>query len=460
VFIDQANLSASNDLPAALHTSLQDARFFIYLASTDAAQSRWIGEELRVWLSTHDSSHLLVVLTDGDLVWDEAGGSFDGARSIALHRELQPILRNEPLWIDLRWARKESTLSARDPRLQHATAMLAARLHGRELDDLIGEDLRHHQRARVWLRSAIGVFALLMVLIVVAAFAAVRTARALQNRLELLSSILPFNESFDNNALLVLPGIPSSLFVPITDGVQINWREQDRFVVSKEDCVFTGLAVNAEPPEECQDPGLRYGPEGLREDVPHLRAIALQLVADINSGRVAEVATSLHEEDSRGAELAERLLQQTLKLAPSLLSSQLWEGVHVEGKDERSSGWRMDRSWVSVFAREIAPDEGTELVCVQLQASGYCGSGGCSVATLVYLRRQRTYELVWLGDVDGSMSFFDQADSTPPRLFTVSHSQAGAYYQVRSLHRYEFSSSRRMYLHTLDGTIRAEGLVQ
>jgi WD40 repeat protein len=69
----------------------------------------------------------------------------------------------EPLWLDLRWARSETDLSLEHPRFRDAVAELAAALHGRSKDALVGEDVTQHRRTRrmAWsAASALGVLAI------------------------------------------------------------------------------------------------------------------------------------------------------------------------------------------------------------------------------------------------------------------------------------------------------------
>ncbi len=114
--------------------------------------------------------HLLIVWTDGELVWDEAAGDFDWSRTTALPPELAGVFATEPLWVDLRWARAAAQLSLKDPQFLQAVGDLAAPLHDRPKEDLLGEDVRQQRRA---LRLAGAAITALVVLLVAAAVAAV-----------------------------------------------------------------------------------------------------------------------------------------------------------------------------------------------------------------------------------------------------------------------------------------------
>jgi tetratricopeptide (TPR) repeat protein len=169
LFRDATSLAASHDLTGAIKAALGEARHFVLLASPRAAASKWVQREIEFWRQSRAADTILIVLTDGAIAWDEAAGDFDWTRTDALPASLEGAFGSEPLWIDLAWARREDQVSARDPRFQHAIAMLAARLHGKSLDAIAGEDVRQHLRTRRLARAAQAAIAL---------FAAAATAGA------------------------------------------------------------------------------------------------------------------------------------------------------------------------------------------------------------------------------------------------------------------------------------------
>ena len=84
--------------------------------------------------------------TDGEVSWGNARADFDWAKSTALPPRLQGAFPQEPLYLDLRWARHKTDLSLRHPRFADAIGRVAATLRGLSLDELVGEDVKQHQR--------------------------------------------------------------------------------------------------------------------------------------------------------------------------------------------------------------------------------------------------------------------------------------------------------------------------
>ncbi|MEV8510282.1 TIR domain-containing protein [Actinoplanes sp. NPDC051475] len=159
VFRDADSLSANPGLWTAIETALSEARYFVLLASPGSAASPWVRREVTWWLENRTPQRILIVLTEGELVW--RGSGFHPSSS-ALPPELRLAFDEEPRWIDARWARHESQVTPRDPRFRELTADVAAPLHGRSKDDLIGEDVRQHRRTKRLTRAAVASLATLL----------------------------------------------------------------------------------------------------------------------------------------------------------------------------------------------------------------------------------------------------------------------------------------------------------
>ena len=124
------------------------------LASEEAARSEWVNKEISHWLTTKAVDHILPVVTGGTWEWDRATGAFTAASS-AVPEALRSALSDEPRHLDLRWARTETDLDLRNTRFRSAVADLAAPMHGVEKDELEGEDIRQHRRARRLARTGV-----------------------------------------------------------------------------------------------------------------------------------------------------------------------------------------------------------------------------------------------------------------------------------------------------------------
>ena len=174
LFRDQTNLSLNPNLWSNIELALGESDWFILLASPQAAASVWVDREVEYWLQHRPADRILVVLTEGSLAWDARVQAFDPDRSTAVPQRLLRAFAGEPLYLDLVWARSQTDLSLSHPRFRDAVAEIAAALSGRPKDELIGDDVRQHQRARRLAWSAMAALSVLAVASAGAAWLAVQ----------------------------------------------------------------------------------------------------------------------------------------------------------------------------------------------------------------------------------------------------------------------------------------------
>ena len=168
VFRDTANLAANPALWASIEDALGSSRWFILLASADAAKSEWVNREVRWWLAHRSPDHLLIVATSPGLARDERGK--DWVADAPVPPALRGAFTAEPLWVHL----SNTQLGSRGPVFPaDRVAAVAAPIRGMPKDMLIGEHLREHRRAMRLARSAVAVLAVLTALAVVASLVAI-----------------------------------------------------------------------------------------------------------------------------------------------------------------------------------------------------------------------------------------------------------------------------------------------
>jgi WD40 repeat protein len=174
VFRDQTGLSASPHLWGSIVEGLDNARWFVHLASQEAAASEWVGKEIEHWRAAHPGGEgMVLVLTDGTMRWDSATNDFS-ADSTAVHPALRGVFAEEPLYVDLTWAKRVVHLELRNPQFKGAVAHIAAPVRGVHPDDLISEDIRQFKKAKRIRGGAVAGLAVLTVAALVASVVAVQ----------------------------------------------------------------------------------------------------------------------------------------------------------------------------------------------------------------------------------------------------------------------------------------------
>jgi hypothetical protein len=188
LFRDKTTLAATPHLWPTIEGALRDSRYFILLASPEAAASQWVQREVDWWLQNRSADTLLIVLTDGFVAWDNGTGDFDWARTNALPHNLHERFASEPLYVDLRWARTVDNLSLRHTQFRAAILDIAAVLHGKPKDEVDGADVREHRRTIRLAWSAFGLLVALTGISVATTWVAVQQRRIAEQRLRVAVS--------------------------------------------------------------------------------------------------------------------------------------------------------------------------------------------------------------------------------------------------------------------------------
>src|SRR5215831_7881731 len=173
VFRDETNLAISPHLWGEIEKALGESEFFLLLASPQASASKWVPKEVEFWLKNCSGDKLLIIVTDGEVIWDSAAGDFDWTKTTALPSNLAKVFPEEPLYLDFRWAKTTEHLSLNNPTFRDKIADIASSLQGRPKDELIGEDVREHRKVKRLTWSAVAALTLLTLASVGAAWFAI-----------------------------------------------------------------------------------------------------------------------------------------------------------------------------------------------------------------------------------------------------------------------------------------------
>lgn len=179
IFRDEGNLNLSSHLQGSLVRALDRSRFVIHLASRAAAASPWVRQELAHWLDETQSrrDRLILVVTDGDLVWNDATGDFDHAASTAISPAMHGVFPGKPFYLDMRWVTAAPESLRDDTRFRTAVVSLVATIRGLPAEDLAGEDAEQHRRTLRVRNVAIGALAVLSAAAIAGAWLATIRAR-------------------------------------------------------------------------------------------------------------------------------------------------------------------------------------------------------------------------------------------------------------------------------------------
>jgi len=166
VFRDEASLSATPHLWANIQAALENSEYLIYMASPQSAESKWVQKEIEFWIGHRDLDKLLIVLTDGEIIWEDGKQQFRNGPECSLPESLQNAFNAEPFYIDLRAMKTKKDLSLKNSLFRKEILKLAAQLHGKAPKDMAGEEVSAHRKMILVRNGVIAVLAVLLMLYV------------------------------------------------------------------------------------------------------------------------------------------------------------------------------------------------------------------------------------------------------------------------------------------------------
>jgi WD40 repeat protein/Tfp pilus assembly protein PilF len=184
-FRDTTNLSVTPALWPSITSALDQSEYFVLMASPEAARSPWVAKEVAYWLDSRPedgAEKILIVLTAGQLLWNSnlTNPDFDWNQTDALPPCLADVFSQEPKYADLRWATNPEDRSLRNPQFRASIAELAAPLHGKDRDELDGEDVRQYKKATHFRQLVFTSLLFLLLVSVATAVFALRQSRLAQ----------------------------------------------------------------------------------------------------------------------------------------------------------------------------------------------------------------------------------------------------------------------------------------
>ncbi len=169
IFRDISSLGATHDLPDKIKNALEESEFLIVMASPSAAEDgSWVVKEINIWLELGKPvSNILLVHTDGKIVWDETNNDFDWNQTTSLPYNLKSIFENMPLWVDLTKISTKYELTLKNRIFEEKIATLASTIRNIPKEKLYGQNVKEHFKFKFYRNIAVSG---LIILTIVAVF--------------------------------------------------------------------------------------------------------------------------------------------------------------------------------------------------------------------------------------------------------------------------------------------------
>ena len=199
IFRDESSLSVSPKLWDNITQALDKSKYLIFMASPLSAQSKWVNMEIEYWIQHKSIETILIVLTDGEIKWDDEKGKAADHDLNALTPALVKHLKAEPFYVDLRDLNNREQVTTKNPIFYKEVLKLAAQLHNKQPKDLASDELRAQ---RNWKRIRTAAFIVLFTLLTVSILKTIQANRqrkiALEKTKVALSNNLIATSSFFN----------------------------------------------------------------------------------------------------------------------------------------------------------------------------------------------------------------------------------------------------------------------
>lgn len=159
IFIDESSLSVSPHLWSNIEGALANSEYLIYLASPESAKSKWVAKELDYWINNKSIEKLIIVLTDGEIMWDQKTNTFQQSKMSSISEQLNKSFTQEPFYIDLRTLRTEDDLSLKNSIFNKEILKITAELYGISQEKMAGDEVNAQKKVK---RITIAIFGILL----------------------------------------------------------------------------------------------------------------------------------------------------------------------------------------------------------------------------------------------------------------------------------------------------------
>jgi WD40 repeat protein len=165
VFRDEDGLPLTEAFWPMVESALRASRHVVLFASPATRDSKWIPRELEVWRSMQPRPPLCIVVTGGGVRWNEETKDFDWDVTDALPRSLEGVIKQEPLWADLRGI-ADADLDLKKEAFRAQAVKIAAAVHDTTPELMESYDRRQHRKTMTLAWSVAALLALALVSVI------------------------------------------------------------------------------------------------------------------------------------------------------------------------------------------------------------------------------------------------------------------------------------------------------
>lgn len=163
VFLDDSGVSIGPQLWGKIESGLARSDWLVVMASPESKASVWVDREIEWWLKHKAVDTILLIVTAGQLVWDEQRADWNPELSTALPTRLSGRFKQQPVWKSAALHRPDNGADL-VPDVDNIALGIASVVRGLPEDDLKSEGIRDTRRNLRTARITAAVLSLLLLI--------------------------------------------------------------------------------------------------------------------------------------------------------------------------------------------------------------------------------------------------------------------------------------------------------
>ena len=172
VFLDRSSLGPTMKLEKELESIVKRSEWLVFICSENAAESAPVIKELNWYIEHNGVEKLILIVDDGAIRWDRNTSSFSKTTT-NIPGDILEKIKDEPLWIDLRWRNQAQESFENHPDYLDAVLSISSRVQNTSKKSLLDRENKRQNRLVRFRRVSFSILTILLTISVAVSWYAV-----------------------------------------------------------------------------------------------------------------------------------------------------------------------------------------------------------------------------------------------------------------------------------------------